>query len=84
MLRNGISLSHSKKIKNIDLTLSVNHYNDRGYIKFINNQQTRISANSKLVKDKVTFGLNLNYMQRKSGLFYVAERYKCLYPTWWN
>jgi iron complex outermembrane receptor protein len=69
MLRNGISLSHSKKIKNLDLTLSANHYNDRGYIKFINNQQTRISANSKLIKDKVTFGLNLNYMQRKSGLF---------------
>ena len=73
MLRNGISLSHSKKIKNLDLTLSANHYNDRGYIKFINNQQTRISANSKLVKDKVTFGLNLNYMQRKSGLFVMWQ-----------
>ena len=73
MLRNGISLSHSEKIKNLDLTLSANHYNDRGYIKFINNQQTRISANSKLVKDKVTFGLNLNYMQRKSGLFVMWQ-----------
>ncbi|MDA7787532.1 TonB-dependent receptor, partial [bacterium] len=73
MLRNGISLSHSKKIKNLDLTLSANHYNDRGYIKFINNQQTRISANSKLVKDKVTFGLNLNFMQRKSGLFVMWQ-----------
>ena len=41
MLRNGISLSHSNKIKNLDLTLSANHYNDRGYIKFINNQQTK-------------------------------------------
>lgn len=73
MLRNGVSLSHSEKIKNLDLTLSANHYNDRGYIKFINNQQTRISANSKLVKDKVTFGLNLNYMQRKSGLFVMWQ-----------
>jgi iron complex outermembrane receptor protein len=73
MLRNGISLSHSKKIKNLDLTLSANHYNDRGYIKFINNQQTRISANSKLVKDKITFGLNINYMQRKSGLFVMWQ-----------
>jgi len=73
MLRNGISFSHSKKIKNLDLTLSANHYNDRGFIKFINNQQTRISANTKLIKDKVTFGLNLNYMQRKSGLFVMWE-----------
>ena len=73
MLRNGISLNHSRKIKNLDLTLSANHYNDRGYIKFINNQQTRLSANTRLIKDKVTFGLNLNFMQRKSGLFVMWQ-----------
>lgn len=73
MLRNGISLNHNRKIKNLDLTLSANHYNDRGYIKFINNQQTRLSANTRLIKDKVTFGLNLNFMQRKSGLFVMWQ-----------
>ena len=73
MLRNGLSLSHSKRIKNLDLTLSANHFNDRGYIKYINNQQTRFSANSKLVKDKVIFGLNLNFMQRKSSLFVMWD-----------
>ena len=67
------SLSHSKKIKNLDLTLSTNHYNDRGYIKFINNQQTRISANSKLVKEQSNIGFEFNFMQRKSGLFVMWQ-----------
>lgn len=73
MLRNGMSFTHSRKIKNFDMIFSANHYNDRGYIKYINNQQTRISGNTKLVKDRMTFGLNINYMQRKSGLFVMWD-----------
>ena len=73
MLRNGISLTHSRKIKNFDMVFSANHYNDRGYLKYINNQQTRLSGNTKLVKDRMTFGLNMNYMERKSGLFVMWD-----------
>ena len=73
MLRNGISLTHSRKIKNLDMIFSANHYNDRGYMKYINNQQTRLSGNTKLVKDRMTFGLNMNYMDRKTGLFVMWD-----------
>ena len=73
MLRNGISLTHSRKIKNFDMVFSANHYNDRGYLKYINNQQIRLSGNTKLVKDRMTFGLNMNYMERKSGLFVMWD-----------
>ena len=73
MLRSGISLSHTRKIKNFDLVMSANHYNDRGYVKYIGNEQTRVAANTKLVYDNITFGLNANYMQRKSGLFVMWE-----------
>jgi len=68
-LRSGLSLTHSRKIKNFNMVLSASHYNDRGYIQTVNNIQTRIAANTKLVYDNVTFGLNANYMQRESGLF---------------
>ena len=73
MLRSGISLSHTRKIKNFDLVFSANHYEDRGYVKYIGNEQTRIAANTKLVYDNITFGLNANYMERKSGLFVMWE-----------
>ena len=73
MLRNGINLTHSRKIKNLDMVFSANHYNDRGYVKYINNKQTRISGNTKLVKDNMIFGLNMNYMDRKSGLFVIWD-----------
>ena len=73
MLRNGINFTHSRKIKNLDMVFSANHYNDRGYIKYINNKQTRISGNTKLVKDHMIFGLDMNYMDRKSGLFVIWD-----------
>ena len=68
-LRSGLSLTHSRKIKNFNMVLSASHYNDRGYIQTVNNIQTRIAANTRLVYDNVTFGFNANYMQRESGLF---------------
>ena len=68
-LRSGLSLTHSRKIKNFDMVLSASHYNDRGYIQTVNNVQTRIAANTKLVYDNVTFGLNANFMQRENGMF---------------
>ncbi len=67
--RSGISMTHSRKIKNFDLVLSANHYNDRGFVKGVNNIQTRLSLNTRYVKDDLTFGVNGNYMQRESPLF---------------
>ena len=68
-LRSGLSLTHSRKIKNFNLVLSASHYNDMGYIQTVNNVQTRLAANTKLVYDNISFGLNANYMQRESGMF---------------
>ena len=67
--RSGLSMTHSRKIKNLDLVLSANHYNDRGFVKDVNNIQTRLSLNTRYVKDDLTFGINANYMQRESPLF---------------
>ena len=67
--RSGVSMTHSRKIKKLDLVLSANHYNDKGFIKDVNNVQTRLSMNTRYVKDDVTFGINANYMQRESPLF---------------
>ena len=39
----------------------------------INNKQTRISGNTKLIKDHMIFGLDMNYMDRKSGLFVIWD-----------
>ncbi|MBM77409.1 MAG: hypothetical protein CL846_02905 [Crocinitomicaceae bacterium] len=67
--RSGVSMTHSRKIKKLDLVLSANHYNDKGFVKDVNNVQTRLSMNTRYVKDDVTFGINANYMQRESPLF---------------
>ena len=40
-----------------------------GYIQTVNNVQTRLAANTKLVYNNISFGLNANYMQRESGMF---------------
>ena len=68
-MRSGLSLTHSRKIKNFNMVLSASHYNDMGYIQTVNNVQTRLAANTKLVYDNVTFGLNANFMQRENGMF---------------
>ena len=72
-VRSGLSLTHSRKIKNFNMVLSASHYNDMGYIQTVNNVQTRLAANTKLVYDNVTFGLNANFMQRESGMFTMWE-----------
>ena len=68
-MRSGLSLTHSRKIKNFNMVLSASHYNDMGYIQTVNNVQTRLAANTKLVYDNITFGLNANFMQRENGMF---------------
>ena len=50
------------------MVLSASHYNDMGYIQTVNNVQTRLAANTKLVYDNITFGLNANFMQ-ENGMF---------------
>ena len=51
------------------MVLSASHYNDMGYIQTVNNVQTRLAANTKLVYDNVTFGFNANL---------CSERVLCL------
>ena len=72
-MRSGLSLTHSRKIKNFNMVLCTSHYNDMGYIQTVNNVQTRLAANTKLVYDNVTFGLNANFMQRENGMFVMWD-----------
>jgi iron complex outermembrane receptor protein len=73
----GVSFSHAEKIKNWDLVIGGNMYDDDGYRYLETEKRQRINANIRYnFKGKLSglaVGVNTNMMQTKGGLFFLWQ-----------
>ena len=67
--KKGLNFTHLRKIGKLDLSISGSHFNDMGFVKEGVNEQTRFAINSRYNFNKITLGLNANYMYRSNGQF---------------
>ena len=67
--KKGLNFTHLRKIGKLDLSISGSHFNDMGFVKEGVNEQTRFSINTRYNFNKITLGLNANYMYRSNGQF---------------
>ena len=67
--KKGLNFTHLRKIGKLDLSISGSHFNDMGFVKEGVNEQTRFAINTRYNFNKITLGLNANYMYRSNGQF---------------
>jgi outer membrane receptor protein involved in Fe transport len=81
----GTNIYHAQKVKQLDLVIGANLYNDDGYKKLETEQRYRANVNLRYRFKKIkglSVGVNANTIRTKGGLFLIwVSPDSALYPT---
>jgi outer membrane cobalamin receptor len=72
----GVSFYHGEKIKNLDLVIGANVFDDRGYRQFETEQRYRANVNLRYRFKKIkglAVGVNANTIRTQGGLFLIWQ-----------